>query len=67
MQAQQNKPNELSLNASSSVQQQVTNVVTVVKGKAIVSACKADESSQASQIRKPVSQSQTFDFVGIAG
>jgi hypothetical protein len=67
MQAQQNKPNELSSNASSSVQQQATSLVTVVKGKAIISASKADKSSQASQIRKPVIQSQTFDFVGIAG
>lgn len=67
MQTQQNKPNELSSKASSSAQQQATSVVTVVKGKAIVSASKADKNKQALQIRKPVSQSQTFDFVGIAG
>jgi hypothetical protein len=64
MQVQQSKPKKISSKVPSSAEQQAACMVTVVKGKAIVSAKKVDKSTP---VRKPVVQTQTFDFVGIAG
>lgn len=63
MQLQENT----SPNCPSSVQKNATSIVTVVKGKTILSGVKPEVVAKNELVCKKKNSPQAFDFVGIAG